>query len=226
MIIRHAPYAIVGGPIRFGTLGDAYVEWDSSGQIRLYGAATGWDDLRVPVATTRLGGTKDPDWAQLKDNGSGSQGVFIQWFDDTTEEEVYFEVQMPHAWKQGSDIYPHVHWVPKTTGASGNYVKWGLEYTWANINGSFGNTTIIYNDITGASTATSSGDAVMAADKHYLSALTPVIDATGKTLSSMLCCRLFRDAGSDGYGYDAGLLEVDFHYEIDSFGSESEYIKL
>ena len=45
-----------------------------------------------------------------------------------------------------------------------------------------------------------------------------------KTLSSMLVCRLYRSA-SDSYGGDAGLLEIDFHYEIDSDGSRQEYTK-
>jgi hypothetical protein len=45
----------------------------------------------------------------------------------------------------------------------------------------------------------------------------------------MLICRVFRDAtGSgltDNFLGDAGLFEIDFHYRIDSFGSNEEYIK-
>lgn len=41
----------------------------------------------------------------------------------------------------------------------------------------------------------------------------------------MLCCRLFRDAANDDYGGDVAFLEFDFHYEIDSLGSNSEYYK-
>jgi hypothetical protein len=42
------------------------------------------------------------------------------------------------------------------------------------------------------------------------------------TISSMLVCRIFRnatDATDDTYDDDAGLLEIDFHYEADMVGS-------
>jgi len=43
----------------------------------------------------------------------------------------------------------------------------------------------------------------------------------------MIICRLFRDAagtgGTDSYASDVALLEIDFHYEIDSLGSATEY---
>lgn len=192
---------------------DGVPQWtDDAGNERDV-ALSGWDDLRVPVSSIQRLGYSDPGWAKLKDNGSGSVGVYIPWFDATTVEEVYFVVQLPHSWQEGTNIKPHVHWTPKTTGASGQFVRWGLEYTWANIDGSYGNTTIIYTDATSAAAATTSGDSTMTADKHYMT-LFSEIDATGKTLSSMLVCRLFRDAsnGDDDYPYDAGLLEVDFHY--------------
>lgn len=210
-------------------IGADNVSLDEDG-LRLNGTATAFEDLRVPTSSTKAGGSKEPTFAQLKDNGSGSQGVFIDWFDKSLEEELYFDVQLPHAWKEGTDIFPHVHWIPKTTGASGNFVRWGLEYTWSSVNELFGDTTIIYSDATSAATATVSGDAIMTADKHHISRIgvgATGIDGTNKKISSMLVCRVFRDAtnGDDNYNYDAGLLEIDFHYEIDSLGSEEEYVK-
>ena len=66
------------------------------------------------------------------------------------------------------------------------------------------------------------------ADKHYITELSE-IDGTGQGMSSMLLCRLFRDTagagGTDDYVGDAGLMEFDFHIEIDSFGSHEEYTK-
>ena len=212
---------------KFGDVDNGnYVEIGEDGTIRLHGDATTYDDLRVPVSATTNGGTKDPDFAVFKTDGSGSQGVFLQWFSATIEEELYFDVQMPHNWKEGSDIEPHIHWTPKTTGATGEFVKWGLEYTWSNVNEVFGDTTIIYSDVTSETTATVSGDTVMTEGKHHITDI-GTISATGKTLSSMLVCRIFRDATDtdDDYTYDAGLLEIDFHYEIDSLGSEEEFTK-
>ena len=82
------------------------------------------------------GGVNDPNLVQVKDNGSGSTGVYTYQFDNNTEEELFFAAQIPHAWKEGSNIYPHVHWYPTNTD-TGNVI-WGLEYTWANVNGTFG----------------------------------------------------------------------------------------
>jgi len=202
------------------------VSVQDDGTVRLEGDATSWEDLRIAAESTRAGGTKDPDFAVFKTDGSGSQGVFLLWFDKATEEELYFSVQLPHAWKQGSDLYPHVHWTPAANGGANECVRWGLEYTWANVSGTFGDTTIIYTDATDGSTATVQGDESVVAGKHYISAF-DALDATDKTLSSMLVCRVFRDAtdSTDDYNADAGLLEIDFHYQIDAFGSDTEYGK-
>lgn len=184
---------------------------DDAGTLTLNGNATVWDDLRVPLSTVQTGGILDPDFAQFKDDGAGSEGVFAYLFDKTLEEEVFFSVQMPHTWREGTNLKPHVHWCPVDTDTGA--VVWGLEYTWSNIGAVFGNTTII--TVTKAAGGT--------AYYHYLTAFDP-IDATGKTASSMLVCRAFRKSAdeNDTYDNDAALLEVDFHYEIDKLGEDVE----
>lgn len=206
----------VGGVTNYAALSDV--------GLYLNGTATMWDDLRVSALAVKVPASGNPTFAKFKDNGAASQGVFLYWFDPTSEQEVYFAAQMPHHWKEGSDIEAHVHWVSADTApGSGTDVCWGLEYTWANIDGTFGNTTIIYGD----EQSNGSGETITV-DKHYLTEI-GTITGSGKTLSSMLVCRLFRDAGgvggTDDYDDDAGLMEIDFHYEIDSLGSKEEYTK-
>ena len=204
-----------------------YFEVESDGSFELLGDAVVWDDLRVPVTSTTLGGTKDPGFSVYKTNGSGSQGVFLYFFDNNTEEELYFTMQIPHCYKFGTDLSPHLHMIVPSTGAAGQFVRWGLEYTIASIGDSFSNTNIIYSDASTATTATSSGDSTLIADKHYLVSF-PNIDGSAITsVSTMLLCRLFRDAtdGTDDYPNDAGLLEFDCHFQIDTLGSRLEYIK-
>jgi hypothetical protein len=207
--------------------GGDYIEIGTDGYLTLNGAATVYDDLRIPVTSTTAGGTKDPDFAVFKTNGSGSQGVFLHWFDKNAEEELYFSLQLPHSWKEGSNVFPHVHWVGETTSTTGLFPRWGLEYTWSNVNAAFGNTTIIYSDASTAASATVSGDTLVTADKHHISIIGDGtgIDGTGQTFSSMLMCRIFRDAtnATDDYPFDAGLLEIDFHYQIDSLGTNNEF---
>jgi hypothetical protein len=67
----------------------------------------------------------------------------------------------------------------------------------------------------------------------HLHEMTPeaTITGTGKGISSMLACRIFRgsDAQDTWVGTASGslplLLEVDFHYEIDTVGSRSSSSK-
>lgn len=187
-----------------------YLAIASDGTLSLVGDATAWEDLRVPVTSTKLGGSKDPDFAKVLDDGSGSQGVFAYLFSNTTEEEIYFDVQIPHSWKEGGTLYAHVHWSPTTAGAGG--VTWGLEYSWSNIGAVFGNTTLATVDDTAAE----------AADTHQMTDAIE-IDGTGKTHSSMMICRLYRDVADDNdtYAADVALLEFDFHFEVDAIADDS-----
>jgi hypothetical protein len=181
-----------------------------------------YDDVRVSVNSVKLAGLKQPGFEQFADNGSGSVGVFTYLFDAATEEEVFFEVQMPHGVQLNTPISPHVHWAPVADGTAGQVVCWGLEYVWQDVFGVFGDTTILYgNEHVG-------GDSILLANKHYLTPLADLSDAN-TAVSSVLLARLFRDAtgggATDSYTDDAALLSVDFHVTLDAPGSSSLYSK-
>lgn len=168
------------------------------------------DDLRMPATASKLGGLKDPNWVQLRDDGAGSTGVYSYAFDKNTEEELFFACQLPHNWV-GTDLAPHVHWAPASSGIASSTVRWGLEYSWADIDAVFPTTSTIYGEAT----------QTVANRRHYMTFFTGGISATGKSYSSMLMCRLFRDAShaNDTYASDAFLLEFDIHYEKSGFGT-------
>jgi hypothetical protein len=175
-----------------------------------------WDDLRVPLVGRSTGGaSSNPGLLQMKANGAGSVGVYAYHFDPSSVEYLFFAVQVPHCWKLESELHPHIHWCPINTNAGA--VIWGLEYALAEIDGSFGDTTI--------STVTQASDGV--AYGHQL-AEWDAIDMTGiDTVSPIIMCRVYRAANlaGDDYGSDAIGLEVDFHYQIDSRGSAAETTK-
>ncbi len=187
-----------------------------------------WEDLRVPASAGQKGATNPPGFAQFKDDGAVSTGVFLNWFDADAEEELFFTVQLPHAWKQETDIEVHVHWTPEANGAAGELVQWGLEYTWANRSDIFQDT----STLTGNTHVPA--DNPLVADTHYVTELGDILatgDASEGEASSMMVCRVYRDATdvTDTYGdaaggakLDAGLLEIDFHYQINSRGSIEE----
>lgn len=188
---------------------------ESDGTIRMDGASSVWDDLRVTLDKGSSAATIDFI--------SGSSGPQIWFFkDNSSVEAMSFTVQLPHSWKVGTEIFPHLHWMPKSTG-TGN-VEWNFEYTWVNYNSV---TPEIFPAIT-TSTVVSTGPFI--AKTHLITPLTVSnvgIDGTNKTVSSILICRIWRksDNTNDTYTADAGVLFVDFHYEMDTFGSRSEYTK-
>jgi hypothetical protein len=132
---------------------------------------------------------------------------------------------MPHGYKVGTDIYVHIHWTPGDRGneENGATVGWKIDYSWANIS----------SDFTDMQTADLS-DACDGTDhKHQMTSEVAIDGHTvAKGISSMLICNLRRsDTGTDDTwaGTAAGqlpmILEVDFHYEIDTVGSRGQSAK-
>jgi hypothetical protein len=185
-----------------------------------------WLNYSIAATETKKAGVNDPDFVVFKTNGAGSQGVFTEFFDPATEEELYFIMPLPNSWIPESDIKATVKWIPASTGNANEFVKWGLEYTWQNIDGIYSNTTIITSDASSAITATTSGDSVMNIDKHYITYI-DTISGTGITNNSVLFGRIFRDAtdSTDDYTDDAGLVSINFNMQVDTMGSAEEYQK-
>ena len=121
---------------------------------------------------------------------------------------------MPHSWKEGTSVHPHIHWGPTSEG--GGDVVWKFDYSVAAINGAFPDFST--ESITVAARTTDAA--------HLVDEFTPV-SMEGKTFSTMIKWRLSRVGGDSGDDYDADakLYEVDFHYKIDSVGSGQEYAK-
>jgi hypothetical protein len=96
-----------------------------------------YDDLTFPLLSSTVGSLNAPTVMRIMDaTGTGTvQGVFGYGFVDTREDSLLFSAQLPHSYKEGTSIEFHVHWtmVTTTTGT----VRWGLEYAWANVDGTF-----------------------------------------------------------------------------------------
>ncbi|HNY03146.1 MAG TPA: hypothetical protein PKG48_11190, partial [Bacteroidales bacterium] len=202
-----------------GTEGTNNTTFEPDGTMVFNGDATVWDDIMVFPDGTGKGGSNPPTWTKFLDNGFGSQGVFLWMFSATAENEVYFTVQIPHSYKVGTAIYPHVHWTTTTATPSGTNVVWGLEYSWAVISGSYPNTsTLTANTLIPGQTPSDT-------HQHLITPLGTVTGSMG--ISTVLCCRLYRAAtnAGDTFNGTVGLLGVDFHFQKDTEGSRSEYQK-
>ena len=168
-----------------------------------------WDDLRFPLVGRRLdsaAGNLDYNYAEV--------GVdFAANSDDADNESLIFVAQMPHAWEEGTEIYPHLHWKQ----SQDNNVAWQLKYrmytngeavptTWVTVPMS----TLKYTYTTGTLAQIST---------------IPAIDMTGFSISTIIEFKLARIGASDSYTGNALATEFDVHYKTDSFGSEEEFLK-
>ena len=170
------------------------------------------DDLRFPsTGINPPGQASDPD-------RDVTYGAWL--FDAASTEVIAVNGQMPHSWKQGTAIIPHVHW-QKTTSASGN-VLWRLEYIIAPI-GEAMSTSFTTLDATTTVAGTPDNNT---ANEHLITSFGSV-DMTGYEISDMIICKVSRIGGdaSDTYGADARLLEFDIHYTLDGIGSLAQFSK-
>jgi len=190
--------------------------------ITLAGTATVWDDLRITPGSFDRPGVADPDYVIYYPNGGGL-GTYLPEF--AKNDFASFTVQMPHSYKHGTDIEVHIHWTPGPRGneENGATVGWKVDYAWANIDGTFPDMQTA--DLSDACDGTD--------HKHQMTAAVAIDGHTAaKTISSMLVCNVRRsDTGTDDTwastttGQLPLLLEVDFHFEADSLGSNTQSSK-
>ena len=187
------------------------IESESINAGAMYYTDTYWDDLRVPLSNTRLNpALTEPDF---EDNGTG---LFAWGFDadgDSTE-VLNFIAQLPHSYKEGTNIDAHLHWQPETTNTGD--VVWKLNYAFASIDSSFSAVDSFWVVQAGAGVAL--GHQVVEFGD---------IDGTDIKISAIIMGNLSRvgDHTEDDFTGIADGLEIDFHYQIDQPGSSNEYSK-
>ena len=190
-----------------------YAEFEDDGTLVFYGSSITYEDIQIPALAAKAN-DNPPTLSTFRGSvvtySFGEQNA-------QNEEQVFFNVQIPHSWNEGTTLYPHIHFSCGTTSADS--VRWGLEYTWANVNGSFGTTTTIY-----------CSKQIGNAYEHKVAGfggITP--DSNTNKISSILVCRLFRNSShvtEDSYnGDDVFLLQFDIHYEVNTMGSRQQWIK-
>lgn len=144
-----------------------------------------------------------------------STGIYVYAFDGAaTSEQLFSNCEYNHQFKEGADIYPHVHWAPTTT-AAGN-VKWNLSVVWDNPGTA--PSTVVTTSVTQAAP----GVAFQSQVANF-----PTVSGTSKTIGSQIQFRLWRNPAdaADTYGADAVIQTLGFHAEVDSFGSTQVAVK-
>ena len=210
----------VVGDTKLGDDNTNYLNVDSSGRVLLKGTAQTWEDIRIIPGAFQFPGVADPTLESWQPGGAGATFKVYKF---KINDEVHFTCQIPHNYKEGSDLKPHLHWTPCDRGneENGNTVGWKIDYSWANADATF------------ASSATVDlSDACSGIDDQHEQTDSGTITGTNKNISGLLQIRLYRsDTNADDtwVGVTAALspaiLEFDLHYEIDGFGSDLELVK-
>jgi len=176
-----------------------------------------WEDARIVPGAFQFAGSSDPTLSGWQPGGAGAT---FRVFEFNTGDEVFFTVQIPHSYKEGTSLRPHIHWTPRDRGVieNGKTVNWRLDYSIASVDGVFTASATI--DLTDTCDGTD--------DKHQV---TPsgTIPGQGIGISAMLACRVYRLAGdtwaNNGPGQLPAILEFDIHFEANTNGSRQEYVK-
>ena len=192
---------------------------DSDGAVTFHGSATVWDDLRITPGAFTFVGASDPTLSDWQPDGTGA--TFKVWkFQENNE--VFVTAQMPHSYKEGTDLGFHIHWTPCDRGDDEGTaeVAWKIDYSFANIGSNFPE----------SETADLTDECAGVDDRHEMTDDVPV-DGSGLTTSHIIMMRVYRSADGDTWtGTTApqspALLEIDIHYEIDTIGSrQSSHVK-
>lgn len=125
--------------------------------------------------------------------------------------ESFTNWDVPFSWAPGTDLYLAFHWSSGNSTSTGS-VRWGIEYTWADVNGVFGASITEYYDCAADGTPY----------KHFQNVSTPFPGSDVEPNMRFLM-RIFRDgaAAEDTFSDNAFLIGVDFYYRVSKFGTPS-----
>lgn len=189
------------------------IKVNKGGELTLLGTATVFDDVYPSSVTIGSGGSA-PSFTAY--NGNLRAYEFLG--SGATTKELNMGFQIPHSYKEGSDIIPHIHiYIPDD--GTGGVIKYYCEYTWTNIDqtGTVATTTIS-GTITRAANAGINNNAILSFG---------TVTGTGKTISSVFMCRIYRNPADvgDTFGASTWLKSADIHFECDTLGSKTATAK-
>lgn len=158
------------------------------------------------------------DTADSADPAPFVGGISLRRFIPGEMREAFAEFHIPHTWKPGTMMYPHVHFTILSAGAG--TVRWGFEYIFARTQRSNAFTqyptssTTIYLEQVIAANSERTHFVVEAAQGQG-------IPGTDLEVDGMILVRVFRDGAhvNDTFASDVFGITVDLHTEIDRYST-------
>lgn len=193
------------GTDQFEINSDGEVSIKGDGTLVLENDATVWEDANVDLSPLQSGGTK-PGFAT-----PGTSGVRLLSY--AVGEDVDGTIEIPHSYKLGSDITPHIHFVTIGAPSGTDNVKFEVDYWIVDAGGT----------VTTDSSIDTGDIAVTADDTRYDGNFGTISNAA---LGGQIGFKVKRIAAAgDAYAGECGILTFGFHYEIDTIGSRQITVK-
>ena len=201
-------YDTVAKTMKIGdTSGNNYTEFESDGTLRFNGNATVFEDEYASYFFAESGAAA-PDVVTLSGNNKA------YGFDGgTTKEILHCFIELPHKYKEGSDIELHIHYLRKASGTGD--VKWFADYSICPLAGAL------------VPSQTVSVVKTVGAVDYCEVATIAIIPGTGRKISDVIALRIYRDPADaqDTFGADVLMTSFGIHYEVDTIGSRQMYVK-
>lgn len=183
----------------------SFAEMDANTEQFDLKTADGWADI-VSEFYTR-GGPASPGVSQF------IGGIYLLEFSDSDVLEAFANVHIPHAYKPGTMMYPHIHFSVKSNDAG--TVRWGVEWTFARRHDSTGQTAFpatstIYIDFPVPANSANVHFVAEAAEGQGIPGIHIEVDG-------MVMCRVFRDPAhaNDTFVGSVWAITSDMHIEVD-----------
>ncbi len=186
-----------GSPLSFAELDGNFTDLDARTQLA-------WA-MEGVEPSPRPG---DPDGAEVN---LFRNGIYAYTYFSGQVTQSYANFDVPFNWAPGTDLRAAIHWSPGNSTATGN-VRFGLEFTYAHVNDTFGASNTFY--ISGTSDGT--------AYKHYQS-VSSAFSGSLVQPNTRFLIRVFRDGGNvaDTLAADVFIVGIDFYYQTNRFGVQS-----
>lgn len=133
--------------------------------------------------------------------------------DTNTICELFCIFEIPHDYKPGTDLRPHIHWTPHDDAVG--YVKWQMSF-------SCGDNGLPFTTMQTLSAV----DFANGANLYHSKEFSPVINGANLTGGALIVCRLFRDPQDeeDTYIGIAKLFSFGIHYQSAMLGSQTVFV--
>ena len=185
-----------------------YTESEADGTLEFNGAATVWNDINIGAGTLSGPPGKQPGIDNFVDEVGADTGIATYAL--AVGEGLSGALEIPHSYKEGSDIYFHIHWQGIAAPTGTDYVKFEITYT-------VGQFETTLNAVT-AITVETAFDTQYEIKRSDFAAIT----GTNFDMENQFLFTIERIAAAgDAYAGEALIGTVGVHFEEDTVGSRT-----